>query len=142
MLPANLIEVESTPDGLEVEGRAIRQSGIPDEADPGLRFEAVLKNETPLDLIDLEYALRYYGSEGEFLGLDQGFALGAGSDQIRQGHDKSISFDLTVPPAAAKAVFVVNARHNTFFEKYQFAIVAGMLLVMALLYVLIELVRS
>ena len=113
MLPKEAIEVEAKPQGLSAREFAIRQVKKDSDEDTGWRFQAIVSNRSASALTDFECALRYYDSGGHFVGLDEGYFLGA--DDLDREEDKSVSIDLDIPASASKAIFSIKAKKTNFF---------------------------
>ena len=118
MLTHQLIEIETKQKWLTVSEFTIRQVAATDEDDTGWWFQAILENASWADLIDLEFALRYYDSGGEFIGLDEGSYFRP--NEIARHDDKSISLYSDIPATASKGVFSLKAKKTDFLEKHGF----------------------
>lgn len=139
MLTNDAIQIDAKPSGLNATEHVIRQVSKNSENDTGWRFQAVVKNNTSSALTDLEYALRYYDSEGRFIGLDEGFTLG--SNGLARQEDKSLSIDLDIPASASKAILSLKAKKTNFLEKHNFLIFGCAIVVASILFFLSNLIK-
>lgn len=134
MLTKQSIKIETKRKWLKVSEFTIRQVTVTDEDDTGWRFQAILENASSADVVDIEFALRYYDSGGQFLGLDEGSYFRP--DEMAKHDDKSISLDLDVPAGATSGVFSIKAKKSDFLEKHGFFLFAVAMVVAALLFFL------
>ena len=133
MITKENIKVISKTKGLDLSSWTVRHISDPDGTNKTTpHFQGIITNSTKGTVEDVEYSLRYFNRNEEFVGLDDG--LSGLSADIGPQEDQTVNFELEVPTDATNAIFRVKGSRQNPLEKHSFVIFGVCLLGSAIVY--------